>query len=210
MPGVSAVGKETLVRLGVRNVGGLAAAAGTLARPEVGWSLRRGANLMLRRADALLAGRVRRLPDRLTCLMPPRVDAGLFLAFDADPIEGRLAAARLSIRAERPANGHHGRGHAARRGPSVRRLAEVLTAVVGHLDDVDALHNRRHGEADPWVAHVVVYEPSEARDLQAALGRHLHDPAVRAGLLNLIRMFPPEPLQPDPGTEGTDTCRPRP
>jgi hypothetical protein len=24
--------------------------------------------------------------------MPPRVDAGLFLAFDTDPIEGRLAA----------------------------------------------------------------------------------------------------------------------
>jgi hypothetical protein len=49
---------------------------------------------------------------------------------------------------------------------------------------------------------VFVYEPSEARDLQAALGRHLHDATVRAGLLNLIRMFPPEPLQPDPEYRG--------
>ena len=50
--------------------------------------------------------------------------------------------------------------------------------------------------------YTVVYEPAEARDLQAALGRHLGDSAVRRGLLELVRMFPPEPLQPDPEYRG--------
>lgn len=201
VPGMSAIGKDTLIRLGVRNVGDLTAAPDALYRPEIGWSLRTGANLAFRRANALLANVTSRLPDRFTCLMPPRVDAGLFLAFDTDPIEGRLAA--LGCLFEQDGERQITTATVANSGEDAERAAieEVLAAVVEHLDGVDA-HNRHHGATDPWIAHLFVYEPSEARDLQAALGRHLHDAAVRTGLLNLIRMFPPEPLQPDPEYRG--------
>jgi hypothetical protein len=199
--GLSHSSKQTLIDLGIRTVGQLATTAGLPAHPAVGWGLRSGADLLQSRAEALLDGQVRRLPGRLTHLMPPRVDAGIYLLFDQDPVEGRLAALGCLFRwKERevftPAT-------VTAPGASAERdaLLKVLTGVVAHLAAVDQ-HNAAHAQADPCVAHLFVYEPAEARDLHAVLGRHLGDANVRRGLLELVRMLPPEPLQPDPEYRG--------
>src|SRR5262249_1934814 len=90
VPGLSQTSKQTLVDLGVRAVGDLAEARGVGASPEAGWALRTKAELLTSRARALLDGRVRRIPGRMTYLMPPRVDVGVHLLVDQDPVEGRL------------------------------------------------------------------------------------------------------------------------
>ena len=92
VPGLSRQSKASLVRLGVRTVGELAATMHLAAAPDVNWSLRQNAELILTRAKALLENRVDRLPRRYTCVMPGEFDLGIFLAVDQDPVEGRLAA----------------------------------------------------------------------------------------------------------------------
>jgi hypothetical protein len=198
VPGLSQASKQALVELNVRTVADLA------ARPDVGsaagapWSLRGRGDVLARRARALLDGRPARLEGRFSHLLPPRLDVGLFLLCDTDPVEGRLAG--LGCRCERPDRPPETTVAAvARPGPEAEReaLLRVLSAAVRHLDDADR-HNRAAAPGAGLVAHVVVFEPAEARDLAAALGRHLGDAAVRGGLLQIVRMFPPEPLQPDP------------
>jgi hypothetical protein len=201
VPGLSPTAKPALLRLGVRTVGELAAAGPTVTAPENGWSLRSSGPLLIERAAALVNGTPRRVADRFTCLMPPRVDAAVYLLCDRDPIEGRLATVgclfeqgprrELTVRAVTES------GRAAERDA----LLAVLLAVLRCLSEVDA-HNAANGDEDPWHAHVFVYEPTEAADLRDALGRHLADADVRGGLLHLVRMFPPEPLVPDPEYRG--------
>jgi predicted RecB family nuclease len=199
--GLSQTSKATLVQLQIRTVGDLAGSGGWAEAPSAGWALRTGAELLRRRAQALLDGRVSRTPDRMTYRMPPRIDAGLYLVIDQDPVEGRLAA--LGFLFEQGTRRDFTVAAVARPGARAERdaLLEVLGAVVARLVEIDA-HNAAHGKEDPWYAHLFVYEPSEAHDLQGALGRHLGDPAVRGRLLDLVRMFPPEPLQPEPEYRG--------
>jgi hypothetical protein len=47
-----------------------------------------------------------------------------------------------------------------------------------------------------------LYEPSEAINLQKAVGRHLDDARIREGLLNLVRLFPPDDVVPEPEFRG--------
>ncbi len=202
VPGLSQTSKQTLVELGIRTVGDLAAHPEVVRDPAAGWALHTRGPTLVQRANALLSGHTTRLEGRLTQLLPPRLDVGLYLVFDHDPVEGRLAA--LGCLREQP-----GRDPdftvavVTQSGPAAERAAlwKVLSAVVGHLDEVDR-HNCVAAGSDPRVAHLIVYEPSEARDLAEALGRHLGDAQVRSGLLHLVRMFPPEPLHPDPEYAG--------
>lgn len=200
VPGLSPTGKQALARMGVRTVGELAGAGDAVTHPENGWSLRTNGPLLVRRAAALVDRTPARLTDRFTCLMPPRVDAAVYLLCDRDPVEGRLATVGCLF--EYAGRREFTTEAIDRPGPEPERaaLVRVLSAVLAALSEVDA-HNRRPG-ADPRFAHVFVYEPSEAADLRDAIGRHLADAEVRGGLLNLVRMFPPDPLVPDPEYRG--------
>ena len=200
VPGLSPVGKQTLLKLGVRSVGDLAAAGAAVAAPGNGWKLRTNGPLLSLRAAALADGVPRRLTEYSTCLMPPRVDAAVFLLCDRDPVEGRLATVGALF--EDGTRREFVTAVVDRSGAEAERdaILTVLSATVGFLNEVDRHNAARPG--DPWVAHLFVYEPSEATDLQEGVGRHLADGAVRGGLLNLVRMFPPEPLIPDPEYRG--------
>jgi predicted RecB family nuclease len=201
VPGLSQTSKATLVQLGIRTVGSLAGAGTWAESPLAGWALRTEAELLRRRAQTLLEGRISRVPGRMTYRMPPRIDAAFYLLFDQDPVEGRLAA--LGFLFEQGDCRDFTVAAVARPGAQAERdaLLKVLGAVVARLLEIDG-HNAAHGKEDPWYAHLFVYEPSEARDLQGALGRHLGDAAVRGQLLDLVRMFPPEPLHPEPEYRG--------
>ncbi len=195
--GLTQSAKGALWRNGIRTVSELAAQTDLDTLPDAGWGLRtRGATLAAR-AAALLEGQVRRLPDRMTYRMPGRIDVGLYLLVDHDPIEGRLAT--LGLLCEQDGRRDFTIEVITRPGAAAERdaLRSVLGTLAAHLHRIDA-HNATAEKADPWFAHLFVFDPSEADDLQRALGRHLDDPIVRADLLDLIRMFPPEPLQPDP------------
>jgi hypothetical protein len=194
--GLSQSAKRALWRNGIRTVGELAVRTDLDALPDAGWGLRtRGAMLAAR--AALLGGEVRRLPDRMTYRMPGRIDIGLYLLVDHDPIEARLAA--LAALCEQDGRRDFTVEVVTRPGAAAEcdALRSVLGALAAHLHRIDA-HNAIADQPNPWFAHLLVYDPSEADDLQRALGRHLDDPIVRGELLDLIRMFPPEPLQPDP------------
>lgn len=51
-------------------------------------------------------------------------------------------------------------------------------------------------------AHIFFYEPAEATNLQQAIGRHLDNEIIRSGLLNLVRLFPPDDVVPEPEFRG--------
>src|SRR5262249_18004438 len=137
VPGLSHHSKQALLDLGIRNVGHLAGDEALATRPNLGWGLRTNGQLLRARARALLDGTVRRLPGRLLHLMPPRVDAGLYLLFDQDPVEGRLAVLGCLFRWK-------GREEFTVRavtqaGPEAERAAliAVLGRVYAHLAEVD-------------------------------------------------------------------------
>jgi hypothetical protein len=77
-------------------------------------------------------------------------------------------------------------------------LVEVLGTVVGAMAGADA----RNLAGGTEIVHIFVYEASEAVDLGAALGRHLQADGVRNGLVDLIRMFPPNEVNPEPAYRG--------
>src|SRR5262249_15195953 len=133
------------------------------------------------RAAALVSGNVRRLANRFSWLMPPRVDLGIYLAVDRDPVAGELVA--LGCHVARP-DGRNEQTIALARTPDEERqaLRRVLGEVLTVLTEVDT-ENRRDSGTNGTYAHVFLYEPAEGRDLQEALGRHLSDDAIRSGLL---------------------------
>lgn len=204
--GLSRQGKASLSRLGIRSIGGLAAtpAATLTGDPSVNWSLRQNAELITARAASIATSQITRLPRRYTHAMPAEFDLAIAIAADFDPVEGRLAAVGCLC--------EWGRGPSARReaivepvaavGEEPERLAllKVLALVVAALDEADRWN--ADGSEQPVRAHLFVYEPSEAADLRAALGRHLGDPAVRTSLLHILRMFPPDEIPPEPEYKG--------
>ena len=201
--GVSHEAKRTLTRLGVRKVGQLAEAHGLRASSGGSWALRRRAELLTRRAQALIADEVQRLPGVASYLMPPRVDVGLYLIIDVDPVENNLIALGY-LRNERGNNRYQveilpdGRPEL-----ESEALCKVLGSLVADLAAIDR-HNADHEDlpSQQIYAHIFLYEPSEATGLQDAVARHLENPLVRTGLLHLIRMFPPEDVVPEPEFRG--------
>ena len=131
--------------------------------------------------------------------MPPRADAVLLLSVDHDPVDDRLAAIGYA---------HYREGARVREvvqvpatGSAVDEAATiemVLGQLVSDLLGIDAA-NQAGGEIH---AHIFLYEPSEAVQLQEAVGRHLDDPRIRGGLLHLVRLFPPEDIVPEPEFRG--------
>lgn len=203
VPGVSHEAKRALARLGTDKVGKLAEARGLRASSAGSWALRRRAELLTRRAQALVAGEVQRIPGVATYLMPPRVDVGLYLIVDVDPVEDNLITLGY-LRSEGgkseylvevlPDGGPERESDA---------LCKVLGQLVTDLAVIDR-HNAAHEDSpeEQIQAHIFLYEPSEAAGLQDAVARHLENPLVRTGLLHLIRMFPPEDVVPEPEFRG--------
>ncbi|MED5370937.1 MAG: hypothetical protein VX899_08000 [Myxococcota bacterium] len=197
IPGMSHQSKAALVRAGVKTVGS-AAAAETL--PPESWSLRTRGKLLISRAGALVEGDWSRLPEHHTWLMPPKVDVPIFLVVDSDPVSGHLATLGClvgGVRLEEPRI-----EVIANPGQELPAIKRVLGRLIDVLHDLDA-HNREASEETALTSHIFVYEPAEAADLQTAMSRHLDDPGIRTGLLNLVRLFPPEEIRaPEPEYRG--------
>ena len=194
--------KPALTGLGIhRGQAGRGPRAARLQRSN--WALRRRAEVLEAPAQSLISGEGRRITRVASYLMPPRVDMGLYLVVDVDPVENNLVALGL-LRDD----GRDPRFHIAvleSGAPEQEReaLCAVMSSLIGALADVDA-HNRAHENAPEAQihAHIYLYEPTEGRSLQEAVARHLEDPRVRHGLLNLVRLFPPEDLVPEPEFRG--------
>ncbi len=197
IPGMSQYSKQALAEVGIGTLGELTDNPEIMTKPGAGWGLNTRGSRFVKRAKALLTGSVAREPERSTYLLPPKIDATVSLLVDHDPVENRLAA--LGCLCELPdRDGIFTTAVIAESGADAERQAiwRVLSDVCHCLDEVDA-HNRQ-ATGKPWIAHILVYEPSEAADLANALGRHLGDAEIRGGLLHMVRMFPPEPLQGEP------------
>jgi len=199
VPGMSHEGKRALRRWNIVTVGQLASATALRRASGMPWSVRAKADKLSSRAMALVNGATTVLPDRASYLMPPRIDVGFYLVADHDPVAGRLVTlGYMRIRGSEAK--HHIR--VAENGSSEAELSlilDVLRELLTDLSEVDA-HNR--ASRQPLYAHIFVYEPSESQNLQEAIGRHLDSTEVRAGLLQLIRIFPPEEVLPEPEYKG--------
>ncbi len=197
--GLNQQSKRTLRSMGIRTVGEFGAArARLLQRGAVSdWKLATRGPLLLGRADALLSTEVRRIEGAVSLRMPPRSDVAVFLIADRDPVEGRLVA--LGCHILEPQRSPETRVRVVRSLEEERdALVEVLGQVVARLQ---ATHQaNQNGES--LVLHLFVFEAAESKDLAAALGRHLEDEPIRRGLVDLVRMFPPEATLPEPEYRG--------
>lgn len=136
--------------------------------------------------------------------MPPRADAMLLLSVDHDPVDDRIAA----IGYRRIQDG--GVRHESIEVPASGSMADeaevmirVLSALILDLTEIDQANGALPtGSPDARYAHIFFYEPAEAANLQRAIGRHLDNEVIRAGLLHLVRLFPPEDIVPEPEFRG--------
>jgi hypothetical protein len=204
VPGLSHEAKRSLHGLGIFNVGDLANAAGLHAASAQGsWALRRRADVLVARANAIVSGDARRLKDADTYLMPARVDVGFYLVVDTDPITNTLIT--LGYLRDGPGGQRVETRIVEQSAPRAERdaLCHVMGSLLGELASIDA-HNAQHeGEPAKHIySHLFLYEPSEAINLQEAVARHLDDETVRSGLLNIVRMFPPDDVIPEPEFRG--------
>ena len=171
VPGMSHESKRAVQKLGIRQVGQLAAAPGLRAASEPSWNLARRAEALVARAQALVNDSSRRIPDVSSYLMPPRVDIGFYLVVDVDPVEDKLAAIgylRDGAQGERRAIATLSEG-------TLSRERDVLVEVMGSLlRDLEAVEQANTALAtdDPAQlhAHLFLFEPSEAVSLQEAVG----------------------------------------
>ena len=202
--GLSHEAKRSLLSVGVSTVSQLAGMGAGIGRMDgAGWSLARRAETLVARAKALRDDIVEPGPEPHTFLMPPRSDAALYLVADHDPVDDTLVTL----------------GYLYVQGGKSRELVEILPSadrqaeadalvrifaqLVADLAAIDA-HNAALDDADPAAlfAHIFVYEAVEATALQDAVRRHLDDPRVRSGLLDMVRLFPPDEVVPEPEFRG--------
>lgn len=200
--GLTHEGKRSLHRLGIRSVSQLAGARGLTQVSGLGWSLSRRAHVLIARAESLMTNTIIRTREEHTYLMPPRADVRFLLSIDHDPIDDRIAAIgyrRLEDGActrevvEIPSTG------------SLEHEADAMISVLGALiADLSAIDesNAEAPSGQGLYSHIFFFEPSEAKTLQAAIGRHLGNPFIRGGLLNLVRLFPPDEVVPEPEFRG--------
>ncbi|WP_395857066.1 PD-(D/E)XK nuclease family protein [Cystobacter fuscus] len=198
VPGVSHQSKATLGRSKVRNVGTLCAAGGRIFDTEpLDWRLATQGRSILERAQALMEGKVRRAAGRVTLRMPHRTNVQIHLVADHNPTISRLATLGVLIIEKGQET-----ARAVRLVRSREEEAAALREVLGVV--LDAL--RRTHEANQLgqkcILHLFVYEPAESRDIAAALGRHLDDPGLLSELVELVRLFPPEEVIPEPEYRG--------
>lgn len=202
VPGLTHEAKRSLNRLGKRTVAELAGSPGFGQLAGIGWSLSRRAPLLVARASALSSGQILRTEEQHTFLMPGKVDTALFLSIDHDPVDDRLVAIGYRIvksgevlnEVIRIPKSGSGKDEAD-------AVAEVFGPLLLDLAQIDTENEKAEDEAGE-IAHIFLFEPAEAVNLQRAVGRHLDDPRIRTGLLDLVRLFPPEDVVPEPEFRG--------
>lgn len=206
VPGLSHESKRMLRQHGIDTVAKLAHGAKGVGRLDgANWSLARKAEQLIARANAIEQGTVLSGVEEQTFLMPPRSDIALVLVLDHDPIDDGLVT--LGYLRSSPL----GEVETIEVLPTASRqdeadaLISVFSKVIADLQAVDE-HNAALDPADPTAlrAHIFFYEASESRSLQGAIQRHLADPRIRAGLLHMVRLFPPEDIIPEPEFRGID------
>lgn len=200
VPGVSHEGKHALQARGLKTVGQLAQSAGIGTNGPTSWSLQRRSDTIIARAIAIAANEVKRLPDVMSYLMPPRIDRAFYLLADHDAVEDNLVSLAYMRRGGVPRSVIRVIDKSS---PEAERqaLLEVFNALIADLGEVDA-HNQAADPDQQLQAHIFIFEPAEARAIQAAIGRHLTDPQVRTGLLHAVRLFPPDDVVPEPEFKG--------
>lgn len=204
VPGLTQQGKRALHRFNVRRVKDLSKSVGLRRQKTLhSWSLKRSIEALQERANVLQAGECKRFEDRYTYLMPGRLDVGFYLVVDVDAVQDNLVT--IGYLMERQGKQTITVEVIKEGSLAAERLAlkSVLGKFVGDLRVLDA-ENRDLPEDKKLYAHIFLYEPSEARDIKTALGRHLDDGAMRGHLLDLIRLFPPEEVVPEPEYRGID------
>ncbi|WP_209508103.1 hypothetical protein [Ruegeria sp. HKCCSP335] len=204
IPGMSHDAKRTLLDLGIDNVRKLSTADGLAKFHGVGWSLQRRATSFLERARAQLNSEVKRTSQEHTYLMPPRVDVAFFLSVDHDPVDDTIAAIGLSI--VRNVKGNEDDREIVviedgKRRSEVDGIVSVLGHLIAEMTKIDT-HNKEVATEDRLTAHIFFYENAEATNLHKAVARHLEDPRIRTGLINIVRLFPPEDVVPEPEFRG--------
>ncbi|MEG8049002.1 hypothetical protein QP178_03540 [Sphingomonas aurantiaca] len=201
--GISHEAKRALIANGIRNVAALAKAEGIAQRDGVGWTLQRKADQLRLRAKALVEARPLRSREEHSFLMPPRVGISIFLVVDYDPVDDMLTSIGFSIRkpgATQPVIEVIERPDRADEADAMCRIFTLL------LDELAAIDGQNRAALENGGAtvttHIFFFEPAEAQNLQRAIGRHLDDPRIRAGLLHIVRIFPPEDIVPEPEFRG--------
>ncbi|POF62921.1 hypothetical protein KMAL_14210 [Novacetimonas maltaceti] len=203
--GLSQESKRTLVSHGIRTVAQLADCATVIRRMDnAGWILSRRGDTLIERARALRDDEIIQKPDACTFLMPPRVDVAVYLVADLDPVDDMLVTLgyRLVDRSGRPDTIEV--LSTSRRDMETAALIRVFGQLQADLAAIDRHNAAIHDPAAPdnLYVHIFIYEMAEATALQNAVRRHLDNAAVRSGLLNMIRLFPPEELIPEPELRG--------
>ena len=199
VPGVTQQSKRTLHRLDMHTVADLVRHEGKL-RGQDDWRLRTAGWKLVHRAKAIHSGEVRRLSDQYSLQMPPVVDRPIYLLADRDPVDGRLVTIGCLVVGSDADHHHHVRV-ITKPDSEAEALIEILGVVLEALKEVDEW-NAAYGEKQPLHTHIFTYESAEAGDLRAAIGRHLSEPALRRGLLDLVRIFPPDQVVPEPDYKG--------
>ncbi|TMJ20520.1 MAG: hypothetical protein E6G92_12520 [Alphaproteobacteria bacterium] len=202
--GLSHEAKRSLRRVGVSTVAQLAEMGAGIGQMDgAGWSLARRAETLIARAKALRDDDIGTGPEPHSFLMPPRCDACLYLIADHDPVDdGLVTLGYLYVRGEERREVIEVLPSADRQGEA-DALVRIFAQLVADLTAIDA-HNAALAADDPAAlfAHIFLYEPAEAMALQEAVGRHLDDPRVRTGLLDMVRLFPPDEVVPEPEFRG--------
>lgn len=201
--GMSHHTKRQLIGQGIATVGALANARGIVQSDGASWSLKRKLGALVERARSISGADVRRTSEPYSMLMPGKVDTRILLSVDVDPVDDMLVALGCAIeRADGTRNEEIVVIPTSRRSDEVEALKRVFGVVLRELQDIAARNDR--GGPDAIVAHIYLYEPSEAVAIQAAVKRHIDDPGVRATLLELIRMFPPDNVVAEPEYRGAN------
>lgn len=197
--GMSHQAKRSLHELGIRQVGQLVDQDVLVKQQGQSWALRARHSQYVQRAKAILEDKIFRLEERHTWLMPPRTDVGIYIVADRDPVDGELVALGCAVYDDDALTTQclkvvtqSGREH------ELSALLEVLGHVVQALSRVD----QANADGAQLIAHLFVYEPAEAIDIQEALGRHLEERDIRTALLDLVRIFPPDEIRPEPEYKG--------
>lgn len=201
--GVSHEAKRALHANGIRSVADLVKAEGIGQREGVGWTLQRRADQLRLRAKALAEDRPLRSREDHSFLMPPRVDIAIFLVVDHDPVDDMLASIGLTIRKAKNAESFIEIIERTDRDGEADAMCRIFTVLLDALGEIDAHNRAALDNGEPTLtSHIFFYEPAEAQNLQRAIGRHLDDPRIRAGLLHMVRIFPPEDVVPEPEFRG--------
>ncbi len=203
--GLSHEAKRTLLSIGAGTVAGLAELGSGVGRIDgAGWSLSRRADQLVSRARALRDDEVQPGTEPHSFLMPPRVDAAIYLVADNDPVDDTLVTLGYRYVDASGAREHIEILSSADRHAEADALVSVFGRLVQDLEAIDAYNEAIGGPTDPasLYAHIFLYEATEALALQNAVKRHLEDPRVRAGLLHMVRLFPPDEIVPEPEFRG--------